>query len=121
MQEWAWQKKGLSFQQEFHFKSIDDRVSGGTQNLFGGYAQTGWFPSDRWSQISDKLEVALRGAYVNSDSQDNLENLEFTVGANWFFNGHRNKLTTDMSYVEAQDEREKGSEYRFQVQWDLSI
>jgi phosphate-selective porin OprO/OprP len=121
MQEWAWQKEGLSFQQELHFKSIDDRASGGTQNLFGGYAQTGWFPSDRWPQVSDKLEVALRGAYVDSDSEDNLESLEFTVGENWFFNGHRNKLTTDVSYVEAQDDSEKGSEYRFQVQWDLSI
>jgi phosphate-selective porin OprO/OprP len=121
MQEWAWQQSGLSFQQELHFKSIEDRVNGGTRNLYGGYAQVGWFPSDRWHTFSDKLEVALRGAYVNSNSDENLENRQFTLALNWFVNGHRNKFTADLSYVEAADDMETGSDYRFQLQWDLSI
>jgi phosphate-selective porin OprO/OprP len=121
MQEWAWQRRGLSLQQELHFKSIEDRVRGGTRNLFGGYAQVGWFPSDRWAGFPDRLEVALRGAYVDSDSAENLENRQYTVCVNWFINGHRNKFSADASYVQARDDAKRGSDYRFQLQWDLSI
>ena len=121
MQEWAWQQHGLSFQQELHFKSIRDRVNGGTRNMFGGYAQVGWFPSDHWSGISDKLEVALRAAYVDPDSPEELENLELTAVVNWFFNGHRNKLSLDVSYLEAEEEANLESEYKLQLQWEVSI
>lgn len=121
MQEWAWQHRGLSFQQELHWKSIRDRVNGGTRNLYGGYAQAGWFPSDHWNTVPDKLEVALRVAYVDPDSPEGLEDLELTFGVNWFINGHRNKLTFDVTYLEAEDDGERESEYRFQLQWDLSL
>ena len=47
MQEWAWQRGGLSFQQELHWKSIRDRERGGERQLYGGYAQVGWFPAQR--------------------------------------------------------------------------
>jgi phosphate-selective porin OprO/OprP len=121
MQEWAWQQGGLSFQQELHFKSIDDRVDGGSRNFYGGYAQVGWFPADRWRTFPDAIEVALRGAYVNSDSAENMENREVTFGVNWFINGHRNKFSTDVSYIQAKDDSDSGSDYRFQLQWELSI
>jgi phosphate-selective porin OprO/OprP len=121
MQEWAWQRRGLSFQQELHWKSIRDRVQGGTRNIVGGYAQAGWFPSDRWRAVPEPLELALRAAYVDPDSPEGLEDLELTFAINWFLNGHRNKLTFDASYLTAEEEGQRESDYRYQLQWELSI
>jgi phosphate-selective porin len=121
MQEWAWQRGGLSFQQELHFKSIKDRINGGKRELYGGYAQVGWFPAERFSFVPPQLELALRGAYVDTDSREKLENEEYTVAANWFFNGHRNKFTADFSYLAARETEAQESELRFRLQWELSI
>ncbi len=121
MQEWAWQGGGLSFQQELHCKSVRDRLYGGTRNLVGGYAQMGWFPAQRWHSISPKLEFALRAAYVSPDDEFNSKNGEFTLGGNWFFYGHRNKLTVDMSYLTIEEQGVDKSDSRFRVQWDISL
>ncbi|MEP6391709.1 MAG: porin [Halioglobus sp.] len=121
MQEWAWQRGGLSFQQELHFKSIEDRVNGATRNVFGGYVQVGWFPSERWQFVPSGIEVALRGAYVDSDSRTDLKNDEYTVAVNWFINGHRNKLTFDASYLSTDDDDGHEDDTRFRLQWDVSI
>jgi len=121
MQEWAWQQGGLSFQQELHWKSIEDRVNGPTRNMVGGYAQVGWFPSQLWHFIPSAVEVALRGAYINSDSRENLTNDEYTVAINWFIHGHRNKLTADASYLSTDDDNGHEDDLRFRLQWDISI
>jgi phosphate-selective porin OprO/OprP len=121
MQEWAWQHQGLSFQQELHWKSIEDRREGGTRHLFGGYAQVGWFPADRWQSVPEQLELALRAAYVDADSAANLEQTELSVAVNWFFSGHRNKVTLDGAYISAEDRADKESDYRLQLQWEISI
>ena len=48
---------------------------------------------------------------------------EFTIGANWFFNGHNNKLTLDYSYLTIDDGAlgldDDGS--RVRLQWDISF
>jgi phosphate-selective porin OprO/OprP len=121
MQEWAWQGGGLSFQQELHWKSVRDKRYGGTRNLLGGYAQMGWFPAQRWHSLSPKLEFAFRAAYVNPDDELNTENGELTLGGNWFFNGHRNKLTLDMSYLTIEEQGVQKSDSRFRIQWDVSL
>jgi phosphate-selective porin OprO/OprP len=121
MQEWAWQGGGLSFQQELHWKSVRDRRYGGTRNLVGGYAQMGWFPAERWKSISPKLEIAVRGAYVDPDDESSSDNGELTLGGNWFFNGHRNKLTLDMSYLTIEEQGVQKSDSRFRIQWDISL
>jgi hypothetical protein len=121
MQEWAWQQRGLSFQQELHFKSIEDRVNGGTRNMFGGYAQVGWFPSDRWKAVPQPLEFAVRGAYVDPDSPSDLQDTEVSIVANWFFNGHRNKLSFDYTYLVAEDDDQRESDWKYQLQWEVSI
>ena len=121
MQEWAWQRGGLSFQQELHWKSVEDRINGSTRNILGGYAQVGWFPSARWQTIPSTIEVALRGAYVNPDTPDDLKNDEYTVAINWFINGHRNKLTFDASYLSTNDDDGHEDDTRFRIQWDISI
>jgi phosphate-selective porin OprO/OprP len=48
-------------------------------------------------------------------------NEEYTLGANWFFNGHRNKLTLDVSYLAIDDSLEDESDVRLRLQWDVSI
>lgn len=121
MQEWAWQQGGVSFQQELHWKSIRDRKGGGQRNLYGGYVQGGWFPAERFSGFSPMVELALRAAYVNPDTVDNQQNLELTLGANWFFNNHRNKLTLDITYLTVENDAGDDSNLRLQIQWDLSI
>jgi len=121
MQEWAWQHGSLSFQQELHWKSVEDRLNRSKRNIRGGYAQVGWFPSGRWQSIPDSLEVAMRGAYVDTDSPENLENFEYTLAINWFFNGHRNKLTFDFSHLTAEDNSSREHDNRYRIQWDLSI
>jgi len=121
MQEWAWQHRGLSFQQELHWKSVEDRRRGGTRDLFGGYAQVGWFPAEQWRSLSPKLEIAARVALVNPDDVFDSHNREFTLGANWFFNGHRNKLTFDTSYIAIEEDRGRESDVRYRIQWDISL
>jgi phosphate-selective porin OprO/OprP len=121
MQEWSWQHRGISIQQELHWKSIKDRINGGTRNLYGGYAQAGWFPAQRWSGLPDNLEIASRGAYVNQDTGNGLRDLEFSIALNIFFNGHRNKLTFDTAYLSVVEDQEQDSDIRFRVQWDLSL
>jgi len=43
------------------------------------------------------------------------------VALNWFFNGHRNKLTFDASYLSADDNNAREDDTRYRIQWDLSI
>jgi phosphate-selective porin OprO/OprP len=127
MQEWAWQHKGLSFQQELHGKTIEDQSAGGTRNLLGGYAQMGWFPADRWAVLSPKLEFAGRVALVSPDDEFDSQNREYSLAANWFFKGHRSKMTFDVSYLSIEQDGISGSgsetesDVRFRVQWDVSI
>ncbi|NRB42406.1 MAG: porin, partial [Pseudomonadales bacterium] len=48
---------------------------------------------------------------------------EYLIGANWFFNGHRNKLTTDIGRYEIDDELTgmTTSENRIRLQYDVSF
>ena len=47
---------------------------------------------------------------------------ELSVGVNWFFSGHDNKLTAELSWLVLQDgesELEEGG--RFRLQWDIQF
>ena len=98
MIETAFMYKGFSWQNEFHWKQIDDRVSGEITGLRGSYYQAGYFFNNLWEAIPEPLELSTRYArYVpNTDFSDTFEE-EFTVALNWFFKGHRNKLTAEIS------------------------
>jgi len=40
----------------------------------------------------------------------------------WFFSGHRNKLTAEVSYFDFQANPERQIEgFRFRIQWDISF
>lgn len=120
--ETAWQSGGFSWQQELHWKSIEDRVNGGTRRLVGGYAQAGYFLHEHWPAVPAPLELALRYAEVDPD-RSNPEDFEreLTIGGNWFFNGHRNKLTADWSQVRRKMVPETNRDTRIRLQWEISF
>ncbi|MEP5566503.1 MAG: porin [Halioglobus sp.] len=122
MLEYVWQQHGWSLQSEAHYKHIEDRLNGGTKSLWGGYVQGGWFPVMHYQDWPEQLEFAARFSRVVPDHRfDADENDEFTLGANWFFNGHRNKVTMDVSYLEFDDINGQEDDVRIRLQWDISI
>jgi phosphate-selective porin len=73
------------------------------------------------------LELAMRYAYVDEPNRVDLslENRreELTIGANWFFAGHNNKLTLDYSWLDIEDSQLflEESDNRLRLQWDVSF
>ncbi len=122
MIETAYQHGGFSWQQELHWKDIDDELTGETRRLIGGYAQVGMFFSEIFDSFPEPLELAIRFARVdpNRDLTDDTEK-EYTIGSNWFFNGHRNKLTLDLSHVVRRQAPETDTANRIRLQWDWSF
>lgn len=122
MVETAYQHRGFSWQQELHWKSVDDSLSGEKRRLFGGYAQAGMFFSEIYESFPEPLEFALRYARVDPDvdlSGDTEK--EYTLASNWFFSGHRNKLTLDLSHVVRRQAPETDTSNRVRLQWDWSF
>jgi phosphate-selective porin len=125
MVETAFQGRGLSWQQEYHWKRVEDTVSGRVTELQGYYLQAGYFFNAFLKWVPRPLELAVRWAEVDSNvAQDALDDRirELTFAANWFFAGHRNKLTLDYSLLErkAADPSER-RERRLRIQWDVSF
>jgi hypothetical protein len=122
MIETAYQHGGFSWQQELHWKNIDDRGTGSKTRLVGGYAQAGMFFSEISEAFPEPLELAIRVASVDPDRDrsDDYER-EITLGANWFFNGHRNKITLDLSRVVRKLAPETDTSNRVRLQWDWSF
>ncbi len=127
VQEFAFKWRGFSVQQEFHWKTIEDRVLGTKNDLTGAYAQTGYFFHNLFPVVPAPLEVAFRYAFVDEPNRfdrvlDN-KRQEFTVGANWFIAGHNNKLTFDYSHLTLDEAffDDDVSDDRFRFQWDVSF
>jgi phosphate-selective porin len=127
VQEFAFKYRGFSAQQELHRKKIRDTVTGISSELKGGYAQAGYFFHHMFPSVPAPLELAVRYAYVDEPNALNLafenEREEFTIGANWFFKGHNNKLTLDYSRLKLDDSilNQNESENRLRFQWDVSF
>jgi len=127
VQEFAFKYRGLSIQQEWHRKFIDDRVLGIENDLTGFYFQTGYFFHNLIEAIPAPLELAARYAYVEEPNETNRniynEREEYTLGANWFFSGHSNKLTLDFSRLTLDDGllARDDTQNRVRLQWDVSF
>ena len=126
MQEFAFKWRGLSIQQEFHWKTVEDRVAGTKSDFTGSYAQAGYFFHHLIPAIPEPLELAFRYAFVEEPNEVNRaqENRreEYTLGANWFFAGHNNKITADVSHLTLEDGffNREVNDNRFRLQWDVS-
>jgi len=114
--------RGFSWQQEFHWKRIRDAMNG-TTTLAGNYAQAGYFFHYLWAWVPPPLELAVRHAFYRPDlSQHNSLQQEIGLASNWFFNGHLNKLTAELTYFKFSDEAlHQANGLRFRVQWDISL
>ncbi len=132
VQELAFKWQGFSLQQEFHWKRVTDRTfdtndPNHESDLYGLYAQTGYFFNELFDCFPEPLELAFRYAWVREPNEvDRLvENhrQEFTAGANWFFAGHNNKLTLDYSFLTLDDDvlSRDVSDHRVRFQWDISF
>jgi phosphate-selective porin len=127
VQEFAFKYRGLSIQQEYHRKLIDDRVEGTRSDLTGAYLQAGYFFHNIMPSIPAPLEFAARYAYVEEPNEIDRsvynERTEYSLGANWFFNGHNNKLTLDYSHLMIDDGLSglDDSLDRIRLQWDVSF
>lgn len=123
LQEFAWKFDGLSVQQEFHIKKIEDHETGARSTLQGGYAQVGKLWAVRWRDKSYALEAAMRIARVDWDTvtPDRIQD-ELTFATNLFLNGHNNKITADISRIRLKNEATgTDKDVRFRLQWDLSF
>ncbi len=127
VQELAFKWQGFSFQQEFHWKRVIDRTMETKDNLWGLYAQTGYFFNGLCECVPEELELAFRYAWLrepNATTRSRRNNRqEFTLGANWFFSGHNNKITFDYSWLTLDDPvlRRYIADQRFRLQWDVSF
>ncbi len=122
MFETALQYRGLGWEQELHYKRIRDERTGEVTRLMGGYAQLGSFLNEWWPIVPARLELVARLALVDPDTDHSGDtNREFTLGANWFIHGHRNKLSADLSWLKEDDIVDAHSQFRLRLQWEVSL
>jgi len=128
MEEFAFKWRGLSIQHEYHWKEIKDKdipegAGGHKTNLMGSYAQIGYFPHYVIPVIPKPLEIAFRYAFVDPNVSAKNDKLStYTTAINWFFAGHRNKLTLDGTWFTLAQPRGKDeNEQQIRLQWDVSF
>lgn len=121
--ETAYMKKGFSWQHETHLKWIGDEVNNTNEYWAGTYMQAGYFFHEAFSKFPENLEVAGRYAVFTPDvkTKETFQN-EYSLAVNYFFKGHLNKLTAEITRFEFDDTM-LGNEgrYRFRIQWDISF
>ncbi|WP_215224584.1 OprO/OprP family phosphate-selective porin [Echinicola shivajiensis] len=124
--ESAFEYKGFSWQSEYHQKRIKDtRGWAADHYLWGYYGQGGYiFNHNGGTHKGTLMEVAGRYAYYRPDKaipRNSTE--EYALAFNMFFDGHRSKLTTDVTYFDfdrgSMDRR--ASSWRVRVQYDFSF
>lgn len=116
--------EGFNAQAEYHEKEIVDREEGNHKTTMRGYyVQAGYFLSETISWWPKPLEVAARYATYSPNSRDKDESFyEKTLAMNWFFNGHDNKLTAEVSRVSLEQiGTEAGDSTVYSLQWDVSF
>ena len=127
VQEFAFKHRGFSVQQEWHRKFIKDQVSITKSDLTGFYFESGYFFHGLLDWVPEKLELAGRYAYVKEPNETDIsidnERGEYSAVVNYFFVGHRNKLSLDYSYLTLDDGLAgvDVSDNRVRLQWDVSF
>ena len=121
LQEAALHFRGFSLQQEFHWKRVTDRDRARVTDLRGSYAQAGFFVYRPQPGKPRGLEVAARWAFVDPDASAASDRQHELTGAlNWFFRGHANKITFDVSRLTLEQLSESDLvTHRARLQWDV--
>ncbi|MDI1231669.1 MAG: porin [Methylobacter sp.] len=129
MEEFRFKWQGFSLQNEFHWKQVEDTLKteadpARNTDLLGAYVQAGYFPHALVQAVPKQLEFAVRYAFVdpNADRSNDLQQ-EVSAAINWFFTGHANKLTFEISHLRVEDPVRliAQSEERARMQWDVSF
>ncbi|WP_040303406.1 porin [Algoriphagus machipongonensis] len=116
--------KGFSFSSEFHRKNIVDNFEDSGSTTLGGYYLTaGYFPYQVFDFWPRPLEIAMRYAEIRPDLSISLnKQKELALAFNWFFVGHKNKLTTEITKFTFEDTSlPQSDELRFRLQYDVSF
>jgi hypothetical protein len=121
--ESAFKYAGFSWQQEFHWKEINDLKNSTLSHLAGNLLQFGYFFNRLVQWIPEELEFAFRhAAHFPDRSQSDIQLHEFAFNLNWYFAGHANKVTAEATYFNYKNyEFQRGKDWRFRLQWDISI
>ena len=100
LEEAALHYRGFSFQHEFHWKRIRHDTTGIETSLRGSYVQAGMFAYRPEPEKPNGLEVAARWGFVDPHTSTPRDcQQELTGALNWFFRGHANKVTLDVSRI----------------------
>jgi phosphate-selective porin OprO/OprP len=122
MFETAFKYKGFSWDQEFHWKSIEDEVTSEETQLFGNYAMVGYFPGEVIETFPDPLMLGLRWSIFEPDeSVNDADWSELTIAGTWFFAGHDNKLTAEYALFTVKNAANSESGSRWRLQWDIQF
>lgn len=122
--ETAFKYKGFSWQSEFHWKEIINKLENDqTDALHGYYVEAGYFFHQVFEWWPAPLEIAVRNAgYRPNREADDTRKRELSGAANWFFKGHKNKLTFECSHFKYDKTGGiPADQWRFRLQWDVSL
>lgn len=120
--ETAFKYRGVSVQHESHWKRIEDTTTDITSDYEGTYVQAAFFPAEFIMGLPEPLEVGARWATVSGGpAAVASESREVGGVANWYFSGHKNKLSLDIFRVSIEDQTSRADRWRARVQWDVSF
>lgn len=123
--ESALKYKGFSWQHETHRKNIIDKNNGTESALSGSFFQGGYFFHNLFPWVPENLELAARFSTQNvpTETRRLINEEEYAVALNYFFAGHRNKLTLEYAWFVYEDDaiNMNISDDRIRFQWDISI
>lgn len=114
--------KGFSWQGEYHEKEVSAPAQA-TLDLDGFYVQGGYFLHHTVAWWPENIEVAMRyAAYESQVDFSTRKNRERALAANWFLNGHNNKLTVDITkYDLSSSDYPDYDDTRVRLQWDVTF
>lgn len=121
--ETAFIYKGFSWSSEIHHKNIYDNFDEVSTDLGGFYLTAGYLAHQALDFWPEPLEIALRYAEIRPDLNiPSNKQREAAVAFNWFFSGHKSKLTTELTKFTFEDkELPQDNELRFRLQLDISF
>ncbi len=123
--KWA----GIYAKHESHLKRVIDRsvdtgAPGRTTVMRGALTQLGYFPHHMLAFVPKPLELAARYAFVDP-ARTVAKNLQTEASGviNWFFAGHNNKVSVEVSRLTVADPLALATRatIRFRLQWDVSF
>jgi len=122
MAEFAMMYRGFSVQAEYHWKQIDDRVNRISSEMTGLYLDTGYFFAESIDWFPEPLEIMARVARVEPDAPEATpRETEVALGGNWYFDGHNNKLTIDVTRKTGELPSGNDDSWGVRFQWEISF